>query len=463
MTIELGFHGAARTVTGSKYLLRVGDDPTLVDAGLFQGRKELRLLNWEDPAFRPHRLSRVLLTHTHIDHIGYLPRLVRRGFAGPVLCTRATADLAGLLLPDSARIQEEDADFANRHGFSKHRPALPLYTTDDARAALELLEPVAYDTWIDVGARARARFQGAGHILGSASIEVRVDAGRQEITVLFSGDIGRYGSPLHPDPEPRPPCDVLVMESTYGDRDHDPTPIAEQVARPVAETFARDGVVLVPAFAVGRAQQVTLVLCQLMEEGALPEAPIHIDSPMAVDATHVYRRYLDPEHVDDELVGASRERLFTRRVRLHSTVGESKQLNDLSGPRIIVSASGMLVGGRVLHHLKRLLPERRNLVMLAGYQAEGTRGRDLHQGRPTLRVHGADIPVRARCILLHGLSGHGDRGELMRWLRSEGSAPRRTFITHGEESAALAFADLIRRELGWSTTLPRLGDTVTIG
>ncbi|MDX1643670.1 MAG: MBL fold metallo-hydrolase, partial [Thermoanaerobaculia bacterium] len=428
MTSTLAFHGAARTVTGSKYLLETAGERTLIDAGLFQGLKELRLLNWEDPPFQPQRLDRILLTHTHIDHIGFLPRLVRRGFDGPVLTTRATVDLARLLLLDSARLQEEDAAYANRKGFSRHRPAEPLYTERDAEAALRLLEVVDYDRWIEVGAGLHARFQNAGHILGSASIEMRLPTGSAERRLVFSGDIGRYGSPLHPDPEPLPDCDVLIVESTYGDRDHDTTPVDEQMRLAVHPTLESGGTVLVPAFAVGRTQQVVLVLRELMNGGRLPTVPIHIDSPMAVDATRIYSRHLDAEHVDAEIFADGRERLFPHDVQLHSSVDDSKRLNDLDGPRIIVSASGMLSGGRVLHHLVRLLPRRGNLVLMAGFQAAGTRGRKLLEGRRTLRVHGADIPVRAECVALHGLSAHGDRGELERWMTAAGARPNTVYV-----------------------------------
>lgn len=462
MTTTLAFHGAARTVTGSKYLLDTGRERTLVDAGLFQGLKELRRLNWEDPPFAPHRLDRVLLTHAHIDHIGYLPRLVRRGFDAPVLATAATVDLAELLLIDSARLQEEDAAYANRKGFSRHHPAEPLYTERDAEAAIALLEPITYGQDLDLGHGLHARFQNAGHILGSASIALRVPTANGGRRLVFSGDVGRYDSPLHPDPDPLPDCDILVMESTYGDRDHDPTPIDVQMERAVRPTLEAGGIVLIPAFAVGRTQQVTLVLRRLMTAGRLPPVPIHIDSPMAVSATRIYSRYLDAQHVDPEILADGRQRLFPRQVELHSTVEESKRLNDLQGPRIIVSASGMLSGGRVLHHLVRLLPRPGNLVLLVGFQAAGTRGRDLLAGRPTLRIHGADIPVRAQCLALHGLSAHGDRSELLRWMSGAGARPGRVFLVHGEPEAGNAFALRLREDLGLTVRLPELGEVFEI-
>jgi len=462
MQAKLAFHGAARTVTGSKYLVTVGDEQTLVDAGLFQGLKKLRQLNWEEPTFRPHELARILLTHTHIDHIGYLPRLVRHGFRGPIFATSPTVDLARLLLVDSARIQEEDADYANRKGFSKHSPAEPLYTVKNAKATLELFERVEYHQWMDAGRGLRARYQGAGHILGSASIEIEVDGGKGVRSVVFSGDIGRYDSPLHPDPEPRPDSDLLIMESTYGNRDHDTTSIGDQLSEALIETFERRGIVLIPAFAVGRSQQMALVLRELMRQKRIPEVPIHIDSPMAVDATRIYGRHLNADNVDEDLISNGQQRLFPGTVELHRSVQDSKRLNDRGGPRIIISASGMLVGGRVLHHLKRLVPEDRNLVVMAGYQAAGTRGRKLLEGHPTLRIHGRDIPIRCECIALHGLSGHGDRGEMMRWLRTSKSAPERVFLTHGEPEASMAFAQAIRRELGWRTSVPRMGDEIDI-
>jgi metallo-beta-lactamase family protein len=457
MTLHLGFHGAAGTVTGSRHLLIADRTRVLVDAGMFQGLKELREMNWRRPAFKPETVDHVVLTHTHIDHSGYLPRLVRDGFRGPVHCTPATQELARLLLLDAARLQEEDADYANRKGFSKHTPALPLFTSEDAEAALGRLVPSDYGAWIDLGDGMRARFHNAGHILGSALVELLVERDGRARTLLFSGDVGGYDMPLHLDPVPPPACDVLVVESTYGDRRHDRTPLQEQMRAPLLETLARRGTVLIPAFAVGRAQQVTLVLGDMMKAGVLPQVPIHLDSPMAVDATRIYAGHLRDRNLDEGLVQGVASRLCPPGMRFHRSVQESKALNELPGPRIIISASGMLTGGRVLHHLRRLLPDERNLIMLVGYQAAGTRGRALLDGAPTLKMHGEQVAVQAHFMVLHGLSGHGDSDELVRWMRSGRSKPRAVFVTHGEPEAAAALAQRIQKELGARTFEPRLG------
>ena len=459
MSASLSFHGAAGTVTGSRYLLEASGTRLLVDAGLFQGEKDLRLLNWKEPTFDPRSVRHLLLTHTHIDHAGYLPRLVKEGYRGPVHCTPATLELARLLLIDSAKLQEEDADYANRKGFAKHEPALPLYTTQDAEAALRLMQPLPYGEWLDLGAGLRARFVNAGHILGSAMAEVRLGDAGGGATIVFSGDVGGYGMLLHPDPSPPPACDVLVVESTYGDRLHDKTPLADQIRIPFKETFSKGGVVVIPAFAVGRAQQVTMLLGDLMKQGDLPEVPIHIDSPMAVDATEIYSRHLADHNLDAGLVQDGRSRLCPKSVRFHRTVEESKALNDLPGPRIIISASGMLAGGRVLHHLCRRLPDPRNLLVLVGYQAAGTRGRALLEGAKTLRIHGQEVAVKARFLPIHGLSGHADADGLVRWMRSGPSRPATAFVTHGEPPAATALAKRIETEVGARAVIPRLGQT----
>ncbi len=459
MTISLSFHGGAGTVTGSRHLLEADDSSVLIDAGMFQGLKELRLLNWENPTFDVASLDHLLLTHGHIDHAGYLPRLVKLGYRGLVHCTPATVELAQILLLDSAKIQEEDARYANKKKFSKHRPALPLYTSEDAQAALARLRAVSYDTPIDLDRNLQARFVNAGHILGSAHIQVRARSATSERTVVFSGDIGRYDMPLHPDPSPPPSTDFLVMESTYGNRDHDPTPFIEQMRQPLTDVIHRGGTVLFPSFAVARAQLVTLLLREAMENGDIPAVPIHIDSPMAINTTNLYSKYLDEENLDAELVGEGKDRLFPHDVQFHRSVEESIELNKMQGPRIIISSSGMLTGGRVLHHLKRLLPDRKNLVVLVGYQAPGTRGRAMLEGARRIKMHGQMIPIEAEFLSVQGLSAHADRKGLLRWLASAEKPPKAVFVVHGEPEASQALAASIEKELSLRTIAPRLGDS----
>ncbi len=430
----------------------------LIDAGMFQGLKDLRLLNWQKPSFDVAGLDHVLLTHGHIDHAGYLPRLVKLGYRGLVHCTPATVELAEILLLDSAKIQEEDARYANKKHFSKHHPALPLYDSGEAQAALDRLRAVPYQTWLDLDAHFSAQFVNAGHILGSAHIAVRAKSGKEERTIVFSGDVGRYGMPLHPDPSPPPACDYLVMESTYGNRDHEATTFVEQMKKPITDTFARGGVVLIPSFAVARAQLVTLMLREAMESGDLPEVPIHIDSPMAINTTRLYNKYMDEENLDAAVVGEGLNHLFPDNVEFHRTVEESMNLNDFSGPRIIISSSGMLTGGRVLHHLKRILPDKKNLVVLVGYQAPGTRGRSMLEGAQHLKIHGEMVPIKAQFVDLHGLSAHADRRDLIRWLRSGERLPEVVFVVHGEAEAATAMAALVEKEFSIKTVAPRMGD-----
>jgi metallo-beta-lactamase family protein len=456
MTATLSFHGACGTVTGSRYLIDTGERRLLVDCGLFQGLKELRERNWRRPDFDPASVDAVVLTHAHIDHTGYLPRLAREGFRGPVHCTPATRELVELMLLDSAKLQEEDAEYANRHGFSKHSPALPLYNEADAREAISLLQPLQYGQWRQLGDGLAVRLHNAGHLLGSAHVEVKVG---KTHTVLFSGDVGRYDVPLHSDPVARPPSDVLVVESTYGDRLHDRTPVEDQIRQAFAETFKRRGTVLIPSFAVGRTQLVGLLLTRLMRSGELPEAPIHVDSPMAAEATRIYLRYLQDRSLDDDLP----DRLFERKVKFHRTGAESKHLNDLPGPRVIIAGNGMLTGGRVLHHLLRKLPDPDCLICLVGYQAAGTRGRALLEGAPSVRMHGRDVPARAGVLAIHGLSGHADADELVRWVRSGGAAPPAVFVTHGEPEAARALAGRLEKELGARCVVPGVGESRELG
>jgi metallo-beta-lactamase family protein len=376
--------------------------------------------------------------------------------------------LLELMLMDSAHIQEEDAAWANKKGFSKHKPAEPLYTSIDALRSLHLIRPESFWRWVELGDGLRMRFHNSGHILGSAFVEFRVRTGGDdgvnpgERTLIFSGDVGRYDMTLHVDPEPLPACDVLIIESTYGNRRHEHESVLDQIREEFARTVHKRGVILIPAFAVGRTQVIGLTLRRLMTDGDLQEIPIHIDSPMAIDATLIYSRHLYDDNLDDDVVADDRSRLFPRKVHLHRTVHESKALNGMRGPRVIIAASGMMTGGRILHHLIRCLPDYHNLVLLSGYQAAGTRGRTLQEGADHVRVHGRDVRVKARVGTIEGLSSHADRDELMHWVGTAPKPPRRVFVVHGEEKQSEHFADLLRRKFGAEVTVPRLKDSFSL-
>ena len=445
---RIAFHGGAGTVTGSRTVVSLGSQRVLVDCGLFQGERDLRERNWAEPQFRPGSIDAVLITHAHLDHSGYLPRLVKEGFRGHIFCTAPTAELLRVILLDSAKIQEEDAEYANKRQFSRHHPALPLYSVEDVERTMLRVRGVPFRRWLDLGAGIRARFFDAGHILGSAMALVELSHEGRTAKILFSGDLGRYDMPLHRDPQPRLHSDALVIESTYGDRKHDRTPLVDQIRGPILQTLKRGGTVLVPSFAMARTQVVAFMLRELMADRELPQIPIHVDSPMATEITKIYNRYLGSEYLDPDIPGATSGSLFPPAVRFHNTVPESRLLNDMPGPRIIIASSGMLTGGRVLHHLKRLLPDGRNLVAMVGYQAVGTRGRDLVEGAKTIRIHGEAIPVAARVVELHGLSAHADQDESLRWIRSGAETPRAIFINHGEPEGAKGLARRIKSELG---------------
>lgn len=468
--MRLTFHGAARTVTGSRHLLEAADQRILVDCGMFQGLKKLRLMNWEDPGFDPGFLDHVVMTHAHIDHTGYLPRLLQYGFNAPVHCTPATAELLEIMLMDSAHIQEEDAAWANKKGYSKHHPAEPLYNSVDAFQALKLLAPSKFDKWIKLSPDIRCRLGNSGHILGAAFVEFRItgepdsadNVNPGETTIIYSGDVGRYNVPLHSDPADLPDCDVLVVESTYGKRKHEQSTVLEQIREDFEQTIHRRGVVLVPSFAVGRVQLVTLILRELMRDGELEEVPIHIDSPMAINATAIYSRHLYDSNLDDDVTFDGRSRMFPFKVRLHRTVHESKILNNLDGPRVIIASSGMMTGGRILHHLSRRVSDHNNLVLLTGYQAVGTRGRSLHDGAKTIRIHGQNIPVEAKVATINGLSSHADSDEIMRWIGTAKKKPRRVFVVHGEPDSAEHMGARIAREIGAEVSVPDLKESFEI-
>jgi len=459
--VHLTFHGAAETVTGSKYLLEADGAAVLFDCGLFQGLKELRLANWRPLTFDPAQVGAVVLTHAHIDHVGFLPRFVKLGYQGPVYCTPATEDLAEIILLDSAHNQEDDAEYANRKGFSKHAPAQPLYDARDVERALRLLKPVARDGWFNPAGAIWCRYHHAGHLLGAAMIEVEVRTDRRPLRVLFSGDVGRYDAPLYHDPAPPPACDYLVCESTYGNRDHPPERVLDQLERVVLAAVSRGGVLLVASFAVGRAQQLIYLLQVLIGGKRIPELPIYLDSPMAIHASAIYAAHAIDHDLNDADLTVAKDVLDGRNVHLARTTAESKRINAVQGPAVIISSSGMMTGGRILHHLKQRLPYERNTIVLGGFMAAGTRGRQLQDGAKYIRVHGADVPVRAAIAEASSLSGHAGHSELRRWLEPL-AAPQRVFLTHGEKESALALADELRTERGWNTHVPRLGERVEL-
>lgn len=465
---SIEFWGGVGTVTGSKYLVESGKSRVLVDCGLFQGLKELRERNWQEPPFDPRSLNAVLITHAHIDHTGYLPRLVKQGFSGPVYCSPGTADLLKILLPDSGRLQEEDADFRNRHHITKHKPALPLYTEKDAYASLELLEPVANTGEpIEVAPGIRAGFRVAGHILGSSLVLLELDqagADGRGRRVLFSGDLGHYDQPIIRDPVAPPACDYLLVESTYGDRLHDPEDPKVALARIINDAAKRNAPVLIPAFAVGRTQEIVYLIRELEDEKAIPVLPVSVDSPMAAATTAAYTRRKE-EH-DEEYASILRQQkhpLRTNSMTTASSRQESKKLNDAEGARVIISASGMMTGGRVLHHALRLVPNPEATIVFVGFQAAGTTGRRIMDGEPEVKILGQWVPVRCRMAKIGGFSAHADYSEVLKWLEGmESGIPNRTFLTHGEPEAANAMAGHIKDRFGWNVHVPQYGERVEL-
>jgi metallo-beta-lactamase family protein len=463
----LSFWGGVGTVTGSKYLIEAERGRVLVDCGMFQGLKELRERNWQEPPFDPRVLDAVLITHAHIDHTGYLPRLVAQGFRNPIYCSRGTAELLKILLPDAARLQEEDADYRNRHNLSKHTPALPLYTEEDARATIDLIQPVENTgETLEVAPGIRAGFRIAGHILGSSLVLVELDgAGSDGLgrRVLFSGDLGHYDQPIIRDPVEPPACDYLLVESTYGDRLHDAEDPKDALTRIIIETAKRGGVVLIPAFAVGRTQELLYLIRELEDEKRIPILPVRVDSPMAAAATQVYSRRREEQDEDYASVLARHEHpLRTHSMITASSRDESKRLNQEEGTRIIISASGMMTGGRVLHHARRFLPDNRSTIVFVGYQAAGTTGRRIIDGQREVKIMGQFVPVRCHIERIGGFSAHADWKEVLRWLEGMPAPPRRTFLTHGEPEAAEAMAAHIKERFGWAVEVPTYGEKFEI-
>jgi metallo-beta-lactamase family protein len=461
-TPTLQFLGAAGGVTGSKYLYAGHSGLVLIDCGLFQGLKELRLKNWLPLPIDLSQLRAVVLTHAHIDHSGYLPRLVAKGYRGPVFATPGTCDLLQVMLPDAAHLQEEEARYANKKGFSKHAPALPLYTVEDAERALRLLRPTMNGEGIEVASGVFAEFGRVGHILGAGSVRLSFKANREKRTLLDSGDLGRYDRPILKDPEPAKPADWLLVESTYGNRLHS-RDSQHELGNIIKEIVDRRGCLIIPAFAVGRTQELLYTIRQLEDNGTIPAIPVHVDSPMGIEATEIYCRHTN-EHDFEMAALRDQERspISSRNMTVHRTPEESKAINNLNGPLVIISASGMATGGRVLHHLKERLPEAHNRVLLSGYQAEGTRGRALQDGAKQIKMLGQVVPVRAQIKTIDGFSAHADQAEILRWLRTFKKPPRRTYIVHGEPSASSALAAVIGKQLKWPVAVARLNQIISL-
>jgi metallo-beta-lactamase family protein len=462
--MKLTFLGATQTVTGSKFLLESKDRRVLLDCGLFQGPKDLRLRNWEAPPVDPKSIDAIVLTHAHIDHTGYLPRFVAHGYRGPVYATPATIDLARILLPDAGHLQEEEARYRNKHHLSKHQPALPLYTLDDAIATLELLRPVKYTEPFTLSTTLAFEMLPAGHILGSSFVLFTESSGRTAKTVLFTGDIGRYGQPIIFDPTPVDGADYLILESTYGNRlhsDKNGKSGKEQLRDIVLATARRGGTVLIPSFAIGRAQELLYILRELELENQIPVLPVYVDSPMAVDAVEIFRQHVEEHDLEmAQLERSGGSALYTQRVHFSRTVEESKTINDHRFPSIIISANGMATGGRILHHLIQRLPDERNAVVFVGFQAYGTRGRLLSEGAPQIRIFGVDYPVRAQVHVIDSFSAHGDYSEILRWLSGFKRAPSRTFLVHGESRAIEAMRDHITSTYkAWDVEGPQYSQT----
>lgn len=453
MSAQLTFLGGVGTVTGSKYLLQLDGRRVLVDCGLFQGFKQLRLRNWAPLPIEPATIDTVVLTHAHIDHSGYLPLLLKNGFSGRILCTEATRDLCAILLPDSGHLMEREAEFANRHGFSRHRPALPLYTQKEAEAVLAHFHPIDFGKPVTLGAGISLRLVPAGHILGAAIVEMRVNG----LTIVFSGDLGRPGSATMVDPTPVSHADYLLVESTYGDRRHDARDPEDALADVIMRTVARGGTVVIPSFAVGRAQTLMFHLYRLKAAGRILDVPIFLDSPMAVDASEIFCKHVRQHRLDEPQCRATCHVAHY----VHSAE-ESKALDRNHAPKVIISASGMATGGRVLHHLKHFAPDARNTILFAGFQAGGTRGAAMTGGAEAIKMHGQYIPVRAEVANLHMLSAHADADEILSWLDHFNAPPRMTFVVHGEPAASDTLRLRIKERFGWPCRVPEYRETTDL-
>jgi metallo-beta-lactamase family protein len=453
---KITFLGAAGTVTGSKYLVEAQGKKLLVDCGLFEGTKELSQRNWDKLPVDVETIDWVLLTHAHIDHTGYLPRLARSGYKGPIYANAATRELCNLLLPDSAHLQEEDALYAAKKGYSKHKPPLPLYTVGEAQQALTQFHDIPRADTFQISPEFSVRPHDAGHILGSTWLELTITEGDKKTLVVFSGDLGRYDQPILNDPESPTQADYLLCESTYGDRDHPAGNVADELADQINQTAKRGGAVVIPAFAVGRTQTLMYYLKQLVAQKKIADLPVYVDSPMAISVTELYKNH--PEDHDIDFTRQSQngdgDPLNLKEVHMTRSVEDSKKINDVVSPCIIVSASGMATGGRILHHLEHRLPDSRSTILLVGYQGEGTRGRQLLEGAKFISLYGQQIPVRAKVVEIGQLSAHAGQSELLRWLSGFKQAPKQAFLVHGEPVALNALREKVKAQFGWGVTIP---------
>ncbi len=458
----LQFLGAAGGVTGSKFLFTHDADQLLIDCGLFQGLKELRQRNWAPLPIDLARLRAVVLTHAHIDHSGYLPRVVAKGYRGPVYATPGTCDLLHVMLPDAAHLQEEEARYANRKGYSKHSPALPLYTVEDAEATLKLLRPVRVGEKVEVVKGVRLDYGRVGHILGAGSARFSFEVNGEKKTLIDSGDLGRYDRPILKDPEPGGAADWLMIESTYGNRIH-PQESEADLRALIKETAQQRRCLIIPAFAIGRTQDLVYTIRKMEDEGTIPALPVYIDSPMGIEATAIYSRHTEEHDFEmAQLSSHDKNPLRSRHMIVARTPEQSRAINDAKGAMIIISASGMATGGRVLHHLKQRLPNADTTVLLAGYQAEGTRGRLLQDGATEVKMLGEVVPVRAKVKVLDGFSAHADQGEILRWLGTFTKPPKMTYVVHGEKAGATALADAIRERLKWNVEIAKFQQKVEL-
>ncbi|MGD1894453.1 MAG: MBL fold metallo-hydrolase RNA specificity domain-containing protein [Cyclobacteriaceae bacterium] len=449
MNVSIQFLGAAQSVTGSKHLLHFDDFQVLMDCGLFQGLKKLRQRNWDPFPMDVSEVEALVISHAHIDHIGYLPKLVKEGYDGPIYCTTATADLMRIMLLDSAKLQEEEAEWARKKGYSKHRPPKPLYTVEDAESTFRLLVPYEFDEDVYLKDNIRLKFHNAGHILGAAWVELNVEGKSQQKTIVFSGDLGRYNQPVLRDPVSMTQTDILLVEATYGDRENLSEDPSEEFAKVVNEAMERGGCLLIPAFAVGRTQTVMYYLKTLMDANRIPKVPVYLDSPMAINVTQLYKRHFTYHKLRDQDLQYNESIFDYEFFNYYRSVPASQSINEIRKNAIIVSSSGMCTGGRILHHLFHRLQRPDDTILFVGYQARGTRGRRILDEEETIRIFGQDVPRKMQVRRIDGLSAHADKSELLRWVNTLKEYPKRTFLVHGEVDSAEVMQQSLQ-EVGWA-------------